>query len=132
MGDLAGVALADEPVTEAMAQDSTHPGLSDAAQSALYRFGGRVGLVVSDWNNSRYKAGELGLCLQRIAARHLTPDAAPDYPSLSFGDTGAAFLPHALFIACTPTGQVARPAVILCGGAGHARGAVVVTPQTAY
>lgn len=132
MGDLSSAALADEPVTEAMEKDSTHPGLSDAAQAALHRFGGRVGVVISDWNNSRYRAGELAYCLQRIAARHLTPEAGPDYPALSFGDTGAAFLPHALFAACSPTGQVARPALILCGAAGHARGAVVVTPQTAY
>jgi hypothetical protein len=132
MGDLSGAALADEPVTEAMAQDSTHPGLSDAAQAALHSHGGRVGVVFSDWNNSRYKAGELGYCLQRIAARHLTPEAGPDYPSLAFGDTGAAYLPHALFLACLPAGQVARPALIVCGAAGPARGAVVVTPQTAY
>ncbi len=132
MGDLAAAATAEEPVTEAMAQDTAHTGLSDAAQAALHRFGGRVGAVLSDWNNSRYRAGELGYCLHRIAARHLAPEAGPDYPSLAVGDTGAAFLPHALLHACTPGGQIAQPALILCGAQGHARGAVVVTPQTAY
>lgn len=132
MGDLSGAATADEPVTEAMGQDTAHPGLSDAAHGALGQFGGRVATVFSDWNNSRYKAGELAYTLTRIAARHLGPEAAPDYPALAFGDTGAAFLPMALFAACTPAGHIARPALILCGAAGHARGAVVVTPQTAY
>jgi hypothetical protein len=118
---IAGVSAANEPTGERDGRDSVFTGLSDAAFDVLDGMADRMVCVLSDWNNSRYRASELAYCLQRLTLRHLADGLEPDYASPAVGDVGAAYLA----VAMAMLGE--GPALVLVG-ATHSRdrGAAVV------
>jgi hypothetical protein len=118
---LTGVAATNEPTGERDGRDSVFTGLSDAAFDALDGTADRVVRVLSDWNNSRYRASELAYCLQRLTAPHLVDGVEPEYVSPAVGDVGAAYLAVAL-------AMLGKGLTLVLAGATQSRdrGAVVV------
>lgn len=113
---LHAVALTQEPVPESANADSAFTGLSEAAHAALDATGAGVGVgrVVSDWNNSRYRASELSYALLRVGSRLTDADPEPVYPALEFGHTGAAWIGPVL----AGPALSGRAALVLCGSDG--------------
>lgn len=94
-----GAATGREPVGELDEAESAYSGLSEAAYAAIDPLGRdapEVALLLSDWNNGRYRAAEFATATLRLAAGPLAEEAEPLYPALAWGDTGAASLPLAL------------------------------------
>jgi hypothetical protein len=113
---ITGVSVTNEPTGERDGRDSVFTGLSDAAFDALDGTTARVARVVTDWNNSRYRASELAYCLQRLTRPHLVDGLEPDHASPAVGDVGAAYLAVAMAMALQGEG----PALVLAG-ATHSR-----------
>lgn len=129
---------ATEEIGELDNMDSAFTGLSDSAFAALDRLGrGRVsvGLLLSDFNNGRYRAGEVSYCVTRLLAEYLEDGVMPTYPLLSFGDAGAAYLPLAIATAMFEAGATAPDThAMALASSTHSRdrGSVVFrTSQTA-
>jgi hypothetical protein len=121
LATLTGVTATNEPTGERDGRDSVFTGLSDAAFDVLDGTADRVVRVLTDWNNSRYRASELAYCLQRLTRLHLADGLEPDHTSPAVGDVGAAYL--AVAMAMLGEGQT-----LVLAGATHSRdrGAVVV------
>lgn len=125
-------ATAQEEAGERSAADSAFTGLSDCALEALDGVEDPVAVVLSDWNNSRYRAAELSYCFHRLSAPHLARGAEPEYPGVAFGDTGAAFTPLALFRALEmETEAEAAELVLLLASSTHSceRSAILIQPS---
>lgn len=129
---------ATEDIGELDNMDSAFTGLSDSAFAALDRLGrGRVsvGMLLSDFNNGRYRAGEVSYCVTRLLSEYLQDGVMPTYPFLSFGDAGAAYLPLAITAAVSQAGPDAPDFhTVALASSTHSRdrGAVVFrTSQTA-
>jgi hypothetical protein len=118
---ITGVSATNEPTGERDGRDSVFTGLSDAAFDVLDGTADRVVRVLSDWNNSRYRASELAYCLQRLTRLHLADGLEPDHASPAVGDVGAAYL--AVAVAMLGEG----PTLVLAGSThSRDRGAVGV------
>jgi len=120
-----------EPVRELESRDGDFTGLSDSAFAALDGLqadSGELTALISDWNNSRYRASEMSYTLHRLAADHLYPGVEPDYPSLTFGDCGAAYFPLALVQALALSNPLEPGSAICLSGTTRSgeRGAVVL------
>lgn len=89
---LLGLGFAQEPDPEHFDRDSNFSGLSDAGHEALKDFQDvQINDLISDWNNSRYKAAELSYAMLRLSSSFAKPPE-PDYPALFYGDTGVGWL----------------------------------------
>lgn len=108
---LHGCAQGTEPVPEHAGADSAFTGLSDAGHAAAAQAGRPAGMVLSDWNNSRYRASELSYALLRLSERLTLPPPEPVFPALEFGHAGAAWLATA----CASLAPGGGPALLLCG-----------------
>lgn len=122
VAEVLGVGQASEPDGEFDDRDSVFTGLSDAAFAALDAARVKVGVLVSDWNGSRYRSGELSYALHRINAPYLIPGTEPEHPSPVFGDCGAAYLGTALVSAArTSAGRTDPSSALLLGSSPMAR-----------
>ena len=106
----------NEPTGERDGRDSVFTGLSDAAFDVLDGTTDRIARVLSDWNNSRYRASELAYCLQRLTRPHLREGLEPDYASPAVGDVGAGYLAVAMAMALQGEGQT-----LVLANATHSR-----------
>jgi hypothetical protein len=117
-----------EPVPAHMNADSSYNGLSDAAIAALDQHA-RTGLgapadVLTDWNNSRYRAAEFSYAVVRMTGQLDAGFAEADHPCQRFGQCGAGWL-TAVLASPPPQGDGAR--LVLCGNEGDGtRGAFVL------
>ena len=123
---LTGWAEAQEPVPEPLAQDSTFTGLSDAALAALAQHAefdlDPPAQVLTDWNNSRYRASEFSYAMVRLAGLLAAEGIEPDHPAHRFGQCGAGWLAAVLATLGAPAPHLAPPlaagsTLILCGNA---------------
>lgn len=96
-GCVEGAGFAVEPVGEFDDGDSDYVAMTDACLAAIPK-GFQAAAVMTDWNNSRYRAGEMALSVVRLGP-HFTGDAEIMHPALDFGDTGAAGQAIALLLA---------------------------------
>jgi len=92
---LQGAATAIEPVREGIEGQPDCAALSDVCRIAVGEGASRQ-LIATDWNNSRYRASELGLVVPRLTPDVLDGGAGLSRPALDFGDIGAASAPVAL------------------------------------
>jgi hypothetical protein len=129
LAQLMGAAVETEPVGERQEKNSVFAALSDAAFAALKGVSAPVSQLVSDWNNSRYKASELAYAVHRLSGDHLPAGLEPSYPGPAFGDVGAAFMPVATAFALgfhLDPPPASEPALFLAGSTHSCeRGAVV-------
>lgn len=97
---ITGFAQAIEPVPERENRDSTHIGLSDAAVSALaiHQKSGFPApkYVLTDWNNSRYRAAEFSYTLTRLTGLIDAKAEETAHPVHRFGQCGAAWFGTAI------------------------------------
>ncbi len=85
-----------EPVPACVEGDSCFTGLSQAALNTLAKARDR-GLsaptsLLSDWNNSRYRASELSYALVRMSGLLARDGIDPEYPAMRLGHVGSGWL----------------------------------------
>ncbi|MFV0475994.1 MAG: hypothetical protein ACK5MQ_17595 [Pikeienuella sp.] len=121
---------AQEEAGERSGADSAFTGLSDCALEALDGVEAPVAVVLSDWNNSRYRAAELSYCFHRLSGPHLAAGAEPEYPGVAFGDVGAAFAPLAVARALEMETEEAE-LILLLASSTHSceRSAILIQPS---
>lgn len=121
---------AQEPVPEPLKQDSAHLGLTEAALAALEAHAAR-GLpaparLLTDWNNSRYRAAEFSYTQLRLTGLLSPACTEADHPVQRFGQCGAGWFVAALaHLATVPPAET----LILSGDeGGAARAALILSP----
>lgn len=119
-----------EPVPEPLNQDSAHTGLTDAALAALEAHAARGGAaparLLTDWNNSRYRAAEFSYTQLRLTGLLSPTCTEADHPVQRFGQCGAGWLAAVLaHLATVPPAET----LILSGDeGGAARAALILSP----
>jgi hypothetical protein len=120
-----GFAEAQEPAPAHLGTDSAFTGMSEAALLALDRHG-RAGhpapaQLLTDWNNSRYRAAEFSYAMVRLSGLLGATAAEASHPTHQFGQCGAGWL--AAVLGTQSTGS----ALVLSGNeADGTRGAFVI------
>lgn len=125
---ITGIAEATEPVPERAQKDSAHTGLSDAALGALQAHGrsgfALPGQVLTDWNNSRYRAAEFSYALVRLTGLLRPGFVEAEHPAMRFGQCGAAWFAAVMAWLAT---DGAGACLVLCGNeTDGTRGAFVL------
>lgn len=123
---------AREPIPEHLNQDSAHIGMTEAALSALETCAAQSlpppGHLLTDWNNSRYKAAEFSYTMLRLTGLLAPGCAEAEHPVQRFGQCGAAWF-------ATVLGQIQlqenTPILGLSGDeASDQRSAIILVPHT--
>ena len=119
-----------EPVPEPLNQDSAHTGLTDAALAALEAHAARGGAaparLLTDWNNSRYRAAEFSYTQLRLTGLLSPTCTEADHPVQRFGQCGAGWF--AAVLAHLATVPPAETLVLSGDEGGAARAALILSP----
>ena len=107
-----GPAVMQEPVGEMAGQDSLSVGLTEALQATVFGLPRAAARIITDCNNSRYRASEAAYAVHRLPQEALSSDVEPVHWPAQMGDVGAAIIPMAL--ACL-AGQ--GGITLICAGA---------------
>lgn len=95
-----GPALTVEPHGEMMGRDTFSSGMTEAVQETLRSVGEQtVNAIITDCNNSRYRASEIAYAMHRMPATSGALYVDPHHFPLKCGDIGAAAVPLALLCA---------------------------------